>query len=501
MEVKQGIDKLSRVDDRYVPKTQSGTDFYTNVRIFRQSLDTVNPVGSGRKITFSLPTSGLLDLRHFSIIADLYLDGGGAVTSAGAPIKFNDGIADQPAASGLVWKWDGTGRDLDPSFPDDAKAHITYANNVGHGLSDPFFFSLIERITIQSGGTPIADVRDLNLVNHTMMKLRWNKEALERDMATYEGYDADNGNRISGVPYSGYWERIERQGEKGSAPYFPLVSRGQPIVIRPFAYANAFLNTSDGVLPTQLMPNITIDVYFADPGMVLRQQITPNRSFAGYPNSNSGRLHYYLTNVKAEAVMGGSNSLEGALIGQGMSMTFRNYTTYTRELGSTKGLVQIQVPVTQRAVEQIMIVIRRTTDLNDITFPGKLHSWWPVQRELSRANVRINGIRRHGEDLDSRGMFQEMRRLYPSARMSDLFMDEFRDWGSNNQMMIYNAQMDYSDSLLSGVKTASQTSPIVVEFQFAEQLESELAEPLQVDIIVKHVKWCGISREAIEVIE
>lgn len=508
MEVKEGLSSggLARVDERLIPKTQLGTDVFTNIRIFRQQLDVVNPTGSGRKIVFALPNSGLLDLRHVSIMGNLTLDAGGAQGVGSAPIKFDDGPTNpsgNPPAQGYVWKWDGTGTDLDPSYPDNPTDRITYANNIGQGLSDPGFFSLIERVVVQSGGTPIVDTRDLNLINHLNLKLRWNKQMLERDLSPYEGYDADNANRVSGVPYSGYWERIERQGDRGSSnPYNLCYSRPQPIVIRPFHFLNAFLNTSDGVLPTQLMPNITIEFYFADPGTVLRQQIPPNRKYAGYEGSNSGRLHYFLSDVKMEALMGGSNSLERALIGQGMSMTFRNYTTFTRELvTSGSGKVQVQVPVTQRAVEQVFMIVRRANDLNDITFPGKLSSWWPVQREILSANIRINGIRRHGEDLDSRGMFQEMRRLYPETRMSDLFMDEFRDWNSSNQMLVFSAQMDYSKDLISGIKTASQTSPLVIEIQWSDKLEIESGEPLQLDIFVKHVKWVSISREAIEVID
>lgn len=505
MEVKQGLapGSLARVDDHYIPKTQVGTDVFSNVRVFRQSIDLVNPLGSGRKITFAFPNSGLLDLRSVSIIANLTLDAGGLIDSGSAPIKFDDGEGLNPPAQGYVWKWDGTGTDPDPSFPDEVKTRTTYASNINQGLSDPGYFSLIERIVVQAGGTPLVDIRDLNLINHMCMKMRWNKNMLEREMGTYEGFYADNSDRVSGAPYTGYWERNERQAARSSSnPYNLCCSRPQPIVIRPFMFHNALFNTSDGVLPTQFMPNITFEIYFADPGNVLKQQIQPNRKYGGSENaSNSGRLHYFLKDVKMEVCMAGSTSLEGALIAEGMSMTWRNYTTFTRELSSSVGLQQFQIPVTQRAVEQVFLIIRRTADLQDITFPGKLSSWWPVQREIVRANIRINGIRRYGEDLDSRGMFLEFRRLYPEAKGSDLFMDEFRDWGSNNQMLVFSAQMDYSQMLISGIKTASQTSPLIVEIQWTDKLDVEVGTQLQVDIVVKHLKWASISREAIEVID
>jgi hypothetical protein len=281
----------------------------------------------------------------------------------------------------------------------------------------------------------------------------------------------------------------------------PCESRAVPFIIQPFEFENAFFNTSDGILPTQLMPNITVEIYFADPGQVLHQSVAPNKTYAPFPESLSGRLHYVIQNLKVEALMAGSSSLERALIQQGMSMTFRNYTVYTRDCPSNSERLSFQVPVTQRAVEQVFLIFRNTADLNDITKSGKISSWLNTRRQILSANVRINGIRRYGEDLDSRGMLMELNRLYPESQFSELFMDEQKDWNGSQQMVVFNTQMDYSRELLSGIKTASQTSPLLVDITFTSPLSSQAASSIQVDIIVKHVKWLSVTREAIEIID
>ena len=146
------------------------------------------------------------------------------------------------------------------------------------------------------------------------------------------------------------------------------------------------------------------------------------------------------------------------------------------------------------------MIIRKESNLSDITKAGKLSSYWPATRHVQRANIRINGIRRYGEDLDSRGMFMELRRLHPEAAISELFQDEWEDWNGANQIIVFNVQMDYTKELLSGVKTASQTSPLIVDIEWSNNFNPN-NENLRVDILVRFVKWLAISREQIEVIE
>ena len=101
------------------------------------------------------------------------------------------------------------------------------------------------------------DTRELNLINHHQMKLAWNSTFLIPKTATYQGYDADNSNRISGVPQSGYWEDPKRMTETsvGSGQY-KLASTSQPIQIRPlqFEQFGEFLERSGnrGVLHDRL---------------------------------------------------------------------------------------------------------------------------------------------------------------------------------------------------------------------------------------------------------
>lgn len=488
------------MDPCLIPKTQSGTDVYQNVRQVRQPVDVLNPSGGSRKVTFSPPNSGLLNLNDFNIYANLVLEGGGSASSM-STFPFIP-------ADGSVWTWDGSGFDGDPAFPD--VGTTTWKTSVLQGLSDPGFFSLIERIVIQSGGTPILDTSYLNLINHHQLKLAWNSNFLIPLTSTYQGYDADNGNHISGVPQSGYWENVNRLVASNPATGNPgglykLVSTQQPIQIRPFQFENSFLNSCEGVLPLQFMPNVTIEIYFAPPENVLKQNIPIGFTHILNPLAKAGQLSYWMTNLRLECLMGGSNTLERALIAQGASMTFRDYAYFNRNItggetnSSSLGNFSFQVPITQRAVEQVFLIIRKTDEIQSLVTAGKLSSYWPVTRQILRANIRINGIRRYGEDLDSRGMFVELQRLYPKTKLSELFGDEWRDWCSANQMVVFNCQMDYSKELLSAIKTASQTSPLIIDIEWLGNFADGVN--LNIELLVKYVKWFSVTREQIELID
>lgn len=482
---------LARVDGSLIPKSQIGTDVYQNVRLVRQSTDSIRGDSGSRKIIFAPPNSGLLNLRSLSIFADFQLDAGG-FTGGAFPFLPNDGS---------VWKWDGSGSDPEPCFAPDTKTNTVFTTNVGQGLSDPFFCSLIERIVVSAGGTPIVDTRDLNVVNHKQLKLGWNSEFLIPQTSTYQGYDADNKNRVSGVPGSGYWEYPERMQQTQGTRFYQLQSTPEPIQMEPFMFENAFFNSSDGVLPLQLMPNVTIEIYFASSETVLSQYLPVGYRYAFNPSAITGRLNYYMANIRLECLMAGSNSLEKALISQGMSMTYRDYAHHTKMVNTiVKGPMSFQIPVTQRCVEKVFIIVRREDYLRDITKSGKLSYYIPTARIIDKANIRINGIRRYGEDLDSREAFVELQRLVPKSKVSQLFQDAYRDWNACQQVVVFSAQMDYSRELISGIKTASQTSPLIVDIQWVSQWNSENA-PVIMDVFVQYVKWVSVTREQLEVID
>jgi hypothetical protein len=481
---------LSRVDSSLIPKSRVGTDVFQNIRLLRTSTDVVKGDQGSRKVTFSPPNSGLLNLRDLSIFCDMTLDGGVA-QNAQFPFIPNNG---------RVWKWDGSGSDPEPSLPPDTTSNTVATTNIRPGLSDKFFASLIERIVVSTGSTPFIDVRELNVINHLNMKQRWNSIFLVPSTTTYQGYDADNSNRIPGIANSGYWENVERLVEVKNTRYYYLQSNPQQIQIKPFLFENALFNTSDGILPLQMMPNVTIDIYFAGSESVLQQALPVGYRYYQDSTAITGRINYILQNLKMECLMAGSNSLETQLIEQGMSMTISDFAHHTRQLKSVKGTQSFQVPITQRAVEEVYVILRQDSLLKDITASGKLSAYWPGQRFLLKANIRINGIRRYGEDLDSREMKTEFERLNPETRMSELFQDEWRDWNNSNQIIVFSSKMDYSKELLSGIKTASQTSPLIIDIQWLEDFNpSEV--PLVMDIFVKYGRWISISREQIEVVD
>jgi hypothetical protein len=182
-------------------------------------------------------------------------------------------------------------------------------------------------------------------------------------------------------------------------------------------------------------------------------------------------------------------------------MTYRDYAYFNRPIpNEIKGNLSFQVPITQRAVEQVFLIIRNNDELQDITKAGKLSSYWPLTRVISRANIRINGIKRYGEDLDNRGMLMELQRLNPQTKMSELFQDEWRDWSQANQIAVWSCQMDYSKDLLSAIKTASQTSPLIIDIQWSNNF-NPLSKNLNFELIVQYVKWFSVTREQIQVID
>ena len=492
MQIKQGLNgggALSRIDSSLIPKTQEGTDVYQNVRQFRQPVDLLNPSGGSRKITLSPPNSGFLNLRDIKLLGEITIEGGG-----------NAGMSPFPfiPAGGEVWKWDGSGRDPDPAFPD--VGTTTWVTNINQGLSDPFWFTLIERIVIQAGGTPIADTQYANLIGHHQRKLAWNTAFLEPLTSTYQGYNADNGDHIYGVPQAGYWENVNRlvanQPANGN---YRLCSTPQPIEIPLFNFNNAFLNGSDGILPLQFMPNVTIEIYFASAENVLKQQIPFGYTHILNNQARTGQIAYYMRNLKLECLMGASNQLEKSLIAQGMSMTFRDFAYFNRQIVTNSGNFSFQVPVVQRAIERVYLIIRKQDEMQDLTVAGKLSSYWPVQRVIQAANIRINGIKRYGEDLDSRGMYMELMRLSPSAKTSELLKSEWDDWNAQNQLVVFSSQMDYSQEYLSAIKTASQTSPLIIDIQWAGNINS--GYNLNFEILVQYAKWLSVTREQIEIID
>jgi hypothetical protein len=484
---------LTRVDPSLIPQSQVGTDVYQNVRILRTAQDYIRGDSGGRKMVFAPPNSGLLNMREINIVGNFTLDGTGR---NGGQFPFNP-------SDGSVWKWDGSGDD--PSLamlPDDVN-NLVYTTNIIPGLSDPFFFSSIERIVVTVGGTPIQDIRDLNVINHMALKMQWNSNFLATKTATYQGYDAHNGNRIPGSPGTGYWEYPERMIRKPETRFFNCTSVPQPFQIRPFMYDNALFNKTDGVLPLQFMPNVTIEVYFAASEDILKQALPPGYRFYQDLTKTVGRVNYIIENLRMEILMAGSNSLEKALVGQGMSMTYKDYAHHTRQETVMQGIKSYQIPVTQRAVEEVFILIRPQNSMKSMTASGKLSAYWSKSREIQSLNIRINGIRRYGEDLDSRGCYTEFRRLEPMIAGSELFMDEKRDWNKQNQILVLSSKMDYDKQRLSGIKTASQTSPLIVDLKFSpdnRDLNSE-GLVLQMDFFVLYTRWLSVTREQIEVID
>ncbi len=489
--VQPGMDegRLRRVDSSLIPRSQVGTDVYQNVRLVRTSIDTIRGDAGSKKIVFAPPNSGLLNLKSFSILGNLTLD---STKSKGSSFPF---IPDD----GTYWVWDGTGTDPDPAFPNDTVNSITYSTNVGQGLSDPFYMTLIERIMVSSGGTPLFDTRELNLINHMNLKLYWSSGWIVPQTSTYQGYDADNANRIPGVAGEGYWEYIERLNTSATTGLTSLSSVPQDIQIQPFMYENAFF-ACDGVLPLQIMPNVTIEIWLADSEEVLQQSLPKGYSSPFNNAVITGQVNYFLENIRMECLMAGSASLEKAIISQGMSMTFRDYAHFTNQLTSVTGLQSFQIPVTNRAIEKVWIITRWEQYLRDYKANGKFSSYTGGVKVIQRANIRINGIRRYGEDLDTREALLELHRLEPKTKLSELFQDEMRDWRNNSQILAFSAQMDYSKELISGIKTASQTSPLLVDITWATDWDPS-KQPIRMDIFVQFVKWISITREQIEVIE
>lgn len=495
-QVQEGLSAggLSRVNSDLVPESMVGTDVYQNVRQLRTNQDYIRGDSGSRKVVFSPPNSGLLNLREINLTGIITLDGSG---QKGGQFPF-------VPSNGSVWRWDGTGDDPSIVMAPDVTTGQVYTTNIVPGLSDPFWMSLIERIVVTVGGTPIIDIRELNVINHLALKQEWNSSMIVPKTSTYQGYDASNLNRIPGSPGTGYWEYPERMVEVKGTRYYNCYSTGQQFQIRPFMFNNALFNKTNGVLPLQFMPNVTIEIYFAPSENVLSQALSPGYRYYQDTTATVGRLNYLLENLRMETCMAGSNSLERALTSQGMSMTYRDYAHHTRQEREMKGTKSYQIPVTQRAVEQVFIIIRYENKLKDLTASGKLTAYWPIKRFIQSANIRINGIRRFGEDLDSRGAYTEFRRLEPQIAASELFQDEWRDWNRQHQIIVLSSKMDYDKSRLSGIKTASQTSPLIVDITYldgGEDLNAGSNQTLLIDFFVCYTKWLSITREQIEVID
>jgi len=485
---------MSRVNNELIPETQVGTDVYQNLRVLRAAQDSVRGDQGSRKLVFAPPNSGLFNLREVNLTGYITLDGTGR---GGGQFPFIP-------SDGSVWKWDGSGDDpTDAMLPDDTNGQV-YTTNIIPGLSDPFWMSLIERIVVTIGGTPILDIRDLNLINHMALKTQWNSSFLSAKTSTYQGYDAHNGNRIPHSPGTGYWENIERMVKVQNTRFFNCTSTQQQFQIRPFMFDNALFNKSNGCLPLQFMPNVTIEIYFAPSENVLKQALPPGYRYYYDTTKSVGRVNYILENMRFEILMAGSNTLEKALVGQGMSMTYRDYAHHTRQETVMMGTKSYQIPVTQRAVEQVFILIRPENRTKDLTASGKLSAYWSQKRFIQSVNIRINGIRRYGEDLDSRGVYTELRRLEPVIAGSELFMDEWRDWNRQNQLIVLSSKMDYDKQRLSGIKTASQTSPLIIDLQFFDSgrdLNGGSGVTLVIDFFVLYARWLSVTREQIEVID
>ena len=486
---------LTRVDEALIPQSQVGTDVYQNVRQVRTNQEKILGDSGSRKVVFSPPNSGLLNLREISFNGIFTLDGTGL---KGGQFPFLP-------SDGSVWKWDGSGDDPSSVLAPDPTNAIVYTTNIVPRLSDRFFFSLIDRVVITVGGTPILDIRDLNLINHMAIKLEQNPTILAPKTSTYQGYDANNGNRVPGCPGTGYWEYPERLLATPGTRYYQCMSAGQQFQIKPFMFQNALLNKTNGVLPLQFMPNVTIEIYFAASENVLSQALPPGYRYYNNSNTSVGRLNYAIENLRMETLMAGSNALERALTSQGMSMTYKDYAHHTRQETVMQGLKSYQIPVTQRAVETVYLIMRPENKLRDLTASGKLSAYWSQKRFIQSANIRINGIRRYGEDLDSRGEYLELRRLEPQVAISELFQDEWRDWNSQNQILVFSSKMDYDKTRLSGIKTASQTSPLIVDIQYMDNGVDLLAganiTTLILDFFVLYTKWLSVTREQIEVID
>lgn len=670
---------ISRVDQKYLPVTKAVSDVFWNVREIRTNLEDINPLTGSRKITFCLPNTGLLNLESLRFLSDINL---------------------KPQATVLPGVWpDSTWR----------------AGEVRPGI-DRFFFSLIERIVFQTGGTVIEDQRELNLFNHANTNLGFQQPDIRYANNAYYGFNADSytGGTITSygpetavlTPWSlaqaagtvtvvnttgvatattnifeyskvgdflvtfGYvWEILSIRGfavavvknggigitaklastlkaemvapnrrassvqmtgtaaltngtgaltgvgtkfltelnigtvlSAGDGYTFAVLSitsdtaaivagsvglvdlpagtlwqiyqytslpsedptaetttlfwehpdhcnvpaegkgvQGSndiPMVSRIEIWRDSILN-GRGILPLNIMPRTTLEIYFADPAKVCASSkgfATNNATIDGQIGVDTvvNQLTYYLKKIRLQALYGESPTISKSLGSRGMSMTFSSYTNYQYSWPALSNNLSMQVPVTQRAVDKVIVLLRDADFINKPWCFNKLSKYYtgntnPTQHDdttpytrkrINRANIRINGIRRYPEDLDQEGMYLELRRLFPETATSELFATQ-RLYEGENSLLVFSVQTDYSQVLLSGTKTASQTAPLMLDFSdvswyeekgygyeggpgvatLTQRAQTGPGRDLRVDVFVCYTKFLSITKEKIELIE
>jgi len=617
-----------RVDQRYLPVTKTQSDVFWNIRDIRTNIEKVEPASGARKVTFCLPNTGLLNLESLRLMGNIQLKEG---TPTGWDAK----------------SW----REL----------------GVRPGM-DKFFFSCIDRIVLQTGGTIVEDQRELNLYNHANVNLGYKQPDIRNANNAFYGYNADsykgtsshsasvrpqyslgtshastgpligvagnilrtkntvdttppthnlgalykvgdvvrvahssalakNGNirKITAILYNpgpgteqnGTWQvtiggvvdlvvgedySITHLGSRGlyvedeettkSLPFWEhpdhheigqMESKedGVRLISKFEVWKDSILN-GRGILPLNIMPRTTLEIYFADPKKFCSNSwaYAHNNTYqdSGRPSTDPLQAYkaerfitYVISKLRLQALYGESPTISRSIGMRGMSMTFASYTNYQYSLAAGQKRLSIQIPVTQRAVDKVLLIFRNQDLIDKSYCTNKLSKYAcgslnPEEKtdpdtgadrnlattgytrmDVNRANIRINGIRRYPEDLDSANLYLELRRLYPEAATSGKF-SELRKFQAENQILCFSVQTDYSQSLLSGTKTASQTAPLLIDLddiKFQRETGyyegdvnlSQLTDisgvnyAHRVDAFVCYTKFLSITKEKIELIE
>ena len=301
--------------------------------------------------------------------------------------------------------------------------------NVGDGPTNttdsPDVRSLFSRLVVKCGSQVLCDIDDLGslLLLESRIHTSANTSGYEKSLRGDTGRDAQ--------------DRSER------------LSTGTEYIVQ-FAPNGSLLN-SNSVLPISQIGNLTFELHLDDPQNCL--------------SSDNPQFTYSLSKIECLAQYIRSPSLSSYFQSNPLQFHVRDYTMRYSTINERNALVRMSSSHT--SVDSIITLLRSADRLNG----GRAIADKKGERinGLESTNLYVNSKQFYDIDVDSVAQrWQHFKSVYPHVKHSS----EFTDFDSTSHVIttkLSASPVEFSDRLISGVKSSSLNTDIVQKLTFVDQ--------------------------------
>jgi hypothetical protein len=156
-----------------------------------------------------------------------------------------------------------------------------------------------------------------------------------------------------------------------------------------------FMNLKTGLLPTGVLPQMSLDLYFNSPQTCM---------FYTYASAPAGTitLNYTVSNLQLWVEETWGASIDSQLAAQGLNFSYAEWYYVNYPITPSQQTVSITLPSRFRWVHAIVVAIRKVTDITAInagttsspttSVVNKLRQCTSDLSKVQKANLRISGV-------------------------------------------------------------------------------------------------------------